>query len=81
MSDHKGLPVPGYRDQSDKAVNQVAVNKTLEEQVLRALDQLADDPNTDKRWLAIGRTQIEQGFMAANRSIFRPSRIVLPGED
>ncbi len=81
MTDHKGLPVPGYRDQSESSVTQVSMNKKLEEQVLRVLDRLAEDPATDKRWLAIGRTQIEQGFMAANRSIFRPSRIVLPGED
>ncbi len=34
----------------------------------------------DKRWLAIGRTAIEQGFMAVNRSIFKPGRVVLPDE-
>jgi hypothetical protein len=31
----------------------------------------------DQRWLAIGRTHIEQGFMAINRSIFRPERVKL----
>ena len=33
-----------------------------------------------KRWLAIGRTHIEQGFMAINRAIFRPDRVEIPGE-
>ncbi|KMK68578.1 hypothetical protein [Puniceibacterium sp. IMCC21224] len=73
-----GLPVAGYRPQTDAAVAQVQINKHLEERVLRVLDDLAADPATDKRWLAIGRTQIEQGFMAANRAVFQPSRIDLP---
>lgn len=75
---HDGLPVQGYRPQSGAAVAKVNEMKQLEERVLRALDSLAEDPDTDKRWLAIGRTAIEQGFMAANRSIFKPARVELP---
>lgn len=43
--------------------------------VLRHIDMLMDDPDTDKRWLSIGRTNIEQGFMDVNRSVFKPSRL------
>lgn len=75
---HQGLPVPGYRPQSAHAVQQVAASKLLEERVLRLLDELAADPETDKRWLALGRSQIEQGFMAVNRSVFKPQRADLP---
>lgn len=78
---HNGLPVAGYRPQSDTAVDTVNRAKQLEERVLRFLDELADDPETDKRWLAIGRTQIEQGFMAANRSVFKPARTKLPEDE
>jgi hypothetical protein len=72
-----GLPVQGYRAQNLSAVNRVNDNKRLEEQVLRVLDDLNNDPNVDKRWLAIGRTEIEKGFMAVNRSIFKPTRVDL----
>lgn len=76
---HEGLPVPGYRPQSSEAVELVKVNKELEERVLRVLDALAGLGEViDQRWLAIGRTHIEQGFMAVNRSIFRPGRVALP---
>lgn len=75
------LPVPGYRPQGDDAVTRVATNKHLEERILRVLDELGVDPDVDKRWLAIGRTQIEQGFMAVNRAIFKPARVTLPGEE
>lgn len=78
MNKHKGLPVSGYAAQSDTAVAMVNQNKALEERILRQLDFLADVYDVDKRWLAIARTQIEQGFMAANRAIFKPGRISLP---
>lgn len=78
MSQHTGLPVAGYRPQSSSKVDLVNANKALEEQCLRALDALAADPDTDKRWLAIGRTAIENGWMAVNRSVFKPARVKLP---
>ena len=59
----------------------VNANKLLEEQVLREFDAPAAMPDVDKRWLAVGRTHIEQGFMAVNRAIFQPSRVKFPGEE
>lgn len=76
MSELSGLPVAGYRPQSKDAVATVNENKHLEETVLRQLDNLANLGDAiDQRWLAIGRTHIEQAFMAINRAVFRPSRI------
>lgn len=77
MSDHKPLPIHGYVPQSDVNVQHVNLNKQIEERVLQTLDELAKMENVDKRWLAIGRTHIEQGFMAINRSIFKPTRTQL----
>lgn len=81
MNEHRGLPVEGYRSQTTANVDLVNENKVLEEQVLRKLDELALLMDVDKRWLAIGRTAIEQGFMAVNRSIFKPERISLPTDE
>ena len=79
MSEHQGLPVAGYRAQSDDRVALVNANKRMEENVLRVLDRLRDGGSDfDQRWLAVGRTHIEQGFMAINRAIFRPERVKLP---
>lgn len=71
----KGLPVLGYPPQSSSNVDLVNSNKRMEESILRMLDAFAQAPDIDKRWLAIGRTQLEQAFMAINRAIFKPSRI------
>ena len=81
MTQHKGLPVPGYQPQSDEAIAFVTAMKRTEEKLLRALDDLAERSDIDKRWLAIARTGFEQGFMAVNRSIFRPGRVALPGDE
>lgn len=72
----EGLPVKGYKAQSEDAVTVVNGLKVIEEQVLRLLDNVTVDPRlaADRRWLAIARTNIEQGFMAAVRSIFKPGR-------
>lgn len=77
---HQGLPVAGYRPQNEANVALVNENKALEERVLRQFDKLAQmEPGAvDGRWFAIGRTAIEQGFMALNRSIFQPARAKLP---
>ncbi|HXF89544.1 MAG TPA: hypothetical protein VNK48_14405 [Xanthobacteraceae bacterium] len=87
MTTHQSLPVSGYKPQSQAKVDLVNENKELEERVLRQLDKLAtltavngETVDIDKRWLAIGRTHLEQAFMAINRSIFRPERVTLPGD-
>ncbi len=80
MTEHKGLLVSGYMAQGDDKVALVNENKAIEERVLRMLDGLRDDPSVDQRWLATGRTDIEKGFMSVNRSIFKPSRVKLPGD-
>lgn len=72
---HEPMPVAGYTAQPDQAVQMVNENKKVEEGILRMLDQLATLQEIDMRWLQIGRTHIEQGFMAINRSIFKPERI------
>jgi hypothetical protein len=77
---HEGLPVAGYKPQDAAKVAAVNANKEAEERILRALDVLQGQEGVDQRWLAIGRTMIEQGFMAINRSIFRPDRAALPDD-
>lgn len=78
MNEHQGLPVAGYQPQSDDKVGAVNVNKQHEELILRRLDELKGMTGIDQRWLAVGRTHIEQGFMAINRAVFQPQRIALP---
>lgn len=77
LAEHDGLPVAGYRPQGQQNIDIVNENKRLEERVLLQLDALKLLPDVDQRWLAIGRTQLEQAFMAINRSVFKPDRVKL----
>lgn len=78
---HEPLPVAGYKPQPLINIDLVNGHKEAEERLLRHLDNLLDvrlHPGIDKRWLAIGRTHLEQAFMAINRAVFQPQRITLP---
>lgn len=77
MSEHQPLPVAGYKAQSQTTVDCVNAMKVREELILRQLDFMRDDAEIDQRWLAVGRTHLEQAFMAINRSIFKPGRVSL----
>lgn len=74
-------PVAGYRPQTEAAVALVNGFKEDEERLLRKLDQLSGTDAIDGRWLAIARTNLEQGFMALNRSVFQPQRVRLPDDE
>jgi hypothetical protein len=67
--------IQGYTLQPLENIDMVNNNKIIEEELLRVLDGLQKLDAVDQRWLAIGRTHIEQGFMAINRAIFRPRRL------
>ena len=78
-------PVSGYRPQTQQALDLVNGFKADEERLLRKLDELKtlnagglSPVIADQRWLALGRTQLEQAFMAINRSVFKPTRVKLP---
>lgn len=73
-------PIKGYSPITTAQQSTVNANKELEEQLLRILDTLKEK-DVDLRWLAIARTHFEQGFMALNRSIFKPKRVSLPGDE
>jgi hypothetical protein len=75
MTEKEPLPVAGYTPQSDRNIQIVNVHKKAEEAVLRMIDNISVMPEFDKRWLAIARTNIEQGFMALNRAVFQPQRL------
>jgi hypothetical protein len=53
--------------------------KRMEELTLRLLDDLEEEGalTFDRRMLAIGRTQIELGFMAVLRGIEKPERLAI----
>lgn len=71
--DNQHTLIKGYRDLSQEEIDGMNKLKALAEEVGKAMQDAEAMPGVDKRWLAIGRTQLQQGFMAAIRGIARPT--------
>lgn len=65
--------ITGYRDLTQEEIDLMNMVKGLAAKVGAELEIVANAPDTDKRWVAIARTQLQQGFMALTRSIAKPT--------
>ncbi len=65
--------ITGYRDLSQAEIDDMNRSKELAHQVGVFIDALDFIDNTDKRWLAIAKTDLQKGFMALVRSIAKPT--------
>lgn len=65
--------IKGYRDLTQAEIDAMNEGKALAEQVGAWIAKLKADQAMDQRWVAIGATQLQQGFMAAIRSIAKPT--------
>lgn len=67
--------ITGYRDLTQAEIDLMNEGKALAEQVGEYLAKLRGIPDSsiDQRWLSIGQTHLQQGFMAAIRAIARPT--------
>lgn len=70
--DNQHKQIKGYRDLSQTEINQMNAIKDIAAKVGNIIDALQDDPNVDQRWLAIAKTDLQKGFMAAVRSVAKP---------
>ncbi len=66
-------PIKGYRTLTPDEVALINRGKELAEEVGAWVADLQATATLDKRWLAIGATQLQQGFMAVTRGIARPT--------
>jgi hypothetical protein len=65
--------ITGYRELEQDEIAVMNILKSKEQEVLAMLDGLNTAGAYDKRWIAIARDYMELGFMAANRSVARPT--------
>jgi hypothetical protein len=70
--------ITGYRDLSQQEIDAMNKAKELANAVGAFCNSLAamakEDPTAiDPRWVAIGQTDLQKGFMALTRSIAKPT--------
>lgn len=65
--------IQGYRELSETEVANINDLKEFERLLLTIIGGMQKTEKFNQRWVSIGKTHIEQGFMALVRSIARPN--------
>lgn len=65
--------ISGYRDLSQEEIDLMNESKALAEQCGQLIDKLASLECTDKRNVALAKTNLQQGFMWAIRAVAQPT--------
>lgn len=67
--------IAGYRELSENEIAAINRIKALGVEAGELVDSLRDSSPTgpDQRWVSIGATQLQQGFMALTRSVAKPT--------
>ncbi|TNC80691.1 MAG: hypothetical protein C9356_12385 [Oleiphilus sp.] len=65
--------ITGYRDLSQDEIDLMNEGKALAEQCHEYIAKLEANEKTDKRCVAIGKTNLQQGFMWAIRGVAQPT--------
>lgn len=64
--------ITGYRQHPQEQIDLVNEIKAKENELGELLQRLRDRDDVDPRMLALGRTNLQQGFMWTVRAIFQP---------
>jgi hypothetical protein len=71
--DNQHKLIKGYRDLSEQEIALMNKAKELSQQVGDLIEEIKQTDGIDQRWLSIGTTDLQQGFMAVIRSIAQPT--------
>jgi hypothetical protein len=70
--DNQHKLIKGHRDLSQAEIDLMNEIKAEAERVGALVDRVHAAEGIDRRWAAIARTDLQQGFMALTRSVARP---------
>lgn len=72
MKDQHTL-IKGYRDLSKEEIGAMNTCKAEGVRLGLLIEELRDNESLDQRWVSIAETHLQQGIMAAVRSIAQPT--------
>jgi hypothetical protein len=70
--DNQHRQIKGYRDLTAREIELMNQLKAKAEEVHELLCQVEQEPGIDLRWLSIGKTDLQKGFMGTIRAVARP---------
>ena len=65
--------IKGYRELTVDEIQLINDIKDLEDVIGLIINKLEKTDGIDQRWLAIGKTDLQKGFMSVVRSIAKPT--------
>lgn len=71
--ENQNRKISGYRELSQVEIDLMNKTKSLGEQLGALISELRSTSNTELRWVAIAETHLQQGIMAAVRSVAKPT--------
>ena len=71
--DNQHKKITGYRDLTQVEIDLMNAIKTHGSQLGKLVEDLQALPSTDKRWVSIGKTDLQIGLMALTRSVAQPT--------
>ena len=71
--DNQHNKIKGYRDLSQEEIDLMNEVKALAERCNELTIKIGNTDSIDMRWLSIGITDLQKGFMAVVRSIAKPT--------
>ena len=73
--DNQHRKITGYRELNEveiELMNKIKMKGAELESLIRDLGESEGETRADPRWLAIGKTHLQEGLMALTRSIAKP---------
>lgn len=64
--------IKGYRELSEDEIALMNEIKAKGPELQALVDKLKAHPDTDKRWVSIGATDLQTGLMALTRAVAKP---------
>ena len=71
--DNQHKLIKGYRDLSEGEIKLMNAVKSEAERIGLLVEELEANTDLDARWVIIAKDHLQQGFMAAVRSIAKPT--------
>ena len=71
--DNQHKKISGYRELTQEEIDQMNALKAVGTQLGILIKNMKQDPDVDQRWLSIAETHLQQGIMAAVRSVAKPT--------
>lgn len=71
--DNQHRQITGYRELTQPEIDAMNKIKAKAAEVGALVEELQLTPGLDQRWVALGKTQLQQGFMALTRGVAQPT--------